>query len=133
MPHRETLANPDRDRSSVDSGDSSDAWHARLLASAGTFERELWIVVVCAMLIDITMTVHGRQIGLIERNPVARHALGVVGVVGLYGLKAAALGVGGFCRYVIPDRYGPVVAIGLALPTLVAICINSVVITVAYM
>lgn len=133
MPHRDTLAQPDRDRSSVESAESSDAWYARLLASAATFERELWLVVVCGMLVDIAMTVHGLQIGLVERNPVARHALSVLGVFGLYVLKVVALALGGFCWYVIPNRYGPIVAVGLAIPTFAAICINSVVITIVYL
>mgnify|MGYP006286738283 CR=1 FL=1 len=105
--------------------DSSDTRLSRLLSSAQAIERELWFVVIAAMLIDVTLTVHGRTIGLVELNPIARHALEVTGVLGLYGLKAVALGLGGCCRLLIPDRYTSLVPLGLALPSAVAVVANA--------
>ena len=100
----------------------------RVLDSVAGVERDLWIVVAAAMLIDVTLTVYGRQLGLVEVNPVARHALGGFGVLGLYGLKGVALGLGGCCRLKLDDRYGALVPLGLAVPTLVAVCINCLLI-----
>ena len=79
-----------------------------------------------AMLVDVTLTVHGLAIGLVEINPFARRAIAVWGVLGLYGLKASALGVGAVCRLVIPDRYGPIVPFGLALPSFLAVVANAI-------
>ena len=123
----------DPTRRSVQSGPQSDApdsstRYGRLLESAATVERELWMVVVCAMLVDVTLTVHGLHVGLVERNPVARSALESFGVFGLYGLKSVALGLGFCCRRAVHDRYGPVVAVGLAIPSGLAVCINTVLI-----
>jgi hypothetical protein len=91
-------------------------------------ERDLWILVAAAMLIDVTLTVHGRQLGLVEVNPIARHALGGFGVLGLYGLKVVALGLGGCCRLTVDDRYGALVPLGLAVPSLTAVGIYSLLI-----
>lgn len=110
--------------------ESSDTRGGRLLESAAALERELWLLVVCAMLADVALTVHGRQVGLVERNPIARHALGALGVPGLYGLKAVALGLGGLCRLAVDDRYGPVVPLGLALPSLAAVCLNAALVAI---
>lgn len=123
MPFRDAIPRPDP--GSVDTPDSR---LGRLLESAADLERDLWIIVAAAMLVDVTLTVHGRQLGLVEVNPIARHALGGFGVLGLYGLKAVALGLGGCCRLGLDDYYGALVPLGLAAPTLAAVCINSVLI-----
>lgn len=81
------------------------------------------------MLADVTLTVYGRQLGLVESNPVARGVLSDVGVIGLVGLKGVALGIGGCCRLLVTDRYGAVVPIGLAVPSLAAVGVNTAVIT----
>ncbi|MFC7135135.1 MULTISPECIES: hypothetical protein [Salinibaculum] len=108
--------------------DTPESRLGRLLESAAGVERDLWILVAAAMLVDVTLTVHGRQLGLVEVNPIARHALGGFGVLGLYGLKGVALGLGGCCRLQLDDRYGALVPLGLAVPTLVAVCINCLLI-----
>ena len=108
--------------------DAADTPFARLLSVARSRERELWFVVVAAMLVDVTLTVHGLSIGLTEANPIARAAIDSAGVLGLYGLKAGALAVGGCCRLVVRDRYGFVVPVGLGLPSAAAVLINSAII-----
>jgi hypothetical protein len=114
----------------ADTDGSPDTRRHRLLRSAAANERDLWILVAAAMLVDVTLTVHGRHLGLVEVNPVARHALAGFGVLGLYGLKLVALGLGGCCRLGVGDRYGPVVPLGLAIPSLIAVCVNTL--TIAY-
>lgn len=93
------------------------------------YERELWFLTVAAMLVDVTLTVHGLHLGLRELNPVARAALEQMGAVGLYGLKAIALLLGAVCAAVVPERYTPFVPLGLAVPSLVAVVINAAVIS----
>lgn len=82
------------------------------------------------MLIDVTLTVHGLQLGLRELNPVARAAIDWIGVLGLYGLKGVALLIGIVCVWLIPDRYTPFVPLGLAIPSVAAVLINTVVISI---
>ena len=80
------------------------------------------------MLVDVTLTVHGLTLGLTEANPVARTAIDTAGVLGLYTLKAGSLAVGGCCRLAVRDRYGVVVPVGLGLPSLLAVVINTAII-----
>lgn len=95
----------------------------------GSIERELWFVALAAMLVDVTLTVHGLQLGLREMNPVARAALDSVGIVGLYGLKAGAVCVGLCCRPLLPARHTGLIPLALAIPSIIAVGINSVLIT----
>jgi hypothetical protein len=88
------------------------------------YERELWVVVIAAMGLDILSTVYGLSIGLQEQNPVARQALNMAGVFGLAGLKGLALAVGWSCFRALPDQFRPVIPLGLAVPSLVATGIN---------
>lgn len=128
MPLRDAIRRSVPTNAAGEAADSPDTRSGRLLQSAAAVERDLWILVAAAMLVDVTLTVHGLQLGLVEVNPIARHALGSFGVLGLYGLKAVALGLGGFCRLCVGDRYGAIVPLGLAIPSLVAVCVNSVLI-----
>lgn len=102
----------------------------QLFGVARARERELWFAVVAVMLVDITLTVHGLTLGLPEANPVARAAIDTAGVLGLYGLKAIALAIGVGCRLIVEDRYGFVVPLGLGIPSLAAVFINSAVLAV---
>lgn len=101
-----------------------------LLTTISAVERELWLVVVLAMLADVPLTLYGLELGLTEMNPVARAAIERTGGLGLYFLEALALGMGVCCTLLIPDRYTALVPLGLALPSVVAVIINTVLITV---
>lgn len=92
------------------------------------YERELWGLTLVAMILDVILTIQGLRLGLHELNPVARTALDQAGAFGLYGLKSVAVLLGVFCVLVIPDRYTPFVPLGLALPSVVAVFINTFVI-----
>lgn len=102
-----------------------DFWH-RL----SSVESRLWALAVVAMLVDVTLTVHGLQLGLAEMNPVARRALETAGVLGLYVLKVVALGTGLFCQRLVPDRLSALVPLVLLLPSLVAVLVNATLISV---
>lgn len=93
-------------------------------------ERDLWYVAIAAMLVDVTLTVHGLQLGLRELNPIARAALDTAGAVGLYALKSGAIAVALCCRLVVPPRHGAIVPLALAVPSLLAVAINATLITV---
>ncbi len=87
-------------------------------------ERALWAVVVLAALADVLLTYYGLQIGLTEANPVARGAIEGYGYWTMLVLKGGALSVGVACWVALPDRFSPVVPLGLAIPWVVASAIN---------
>jgi len=114
-------------------GGSAREWSTRgdrLLQLLRAYERELWLLTLGAMLVDVTLTVHGLQLGLRELNPVGRAALDVAGILGLYALKGVALGLGVSCVLLIPRKFRPLVPLGLAIPSVLAVLINTVVISV---
>ncbi len=108
---------------------SDDSPLSQSLHRLSTAERDLWFVAVAAMLVDVTLTVHGLQLGLRELNPIGRSALETVGIMGLYGLKAGALAVGICCRPLLPTQYRAIIPLALAIPPLVAVVINATLIT----
>lgn len=95
------------------------------LPGVASLERELWFVALAAMLIDVTLTVHGLQLGLRELNPVARAFLDAAGALGLYFLKLIAVLVAVCGRKLIPTRYGWLVPLALALPSTIAVVVNA--------
>lgn len=110
------------------SGDDQSRFHSHFFDRLLSAEKELWFVVVALMLVDVTLTVHGLQIGLIEMNPIAVQALDAAGVLGLYGLKGVALAVGLCCRPLLPNRFNAIVPFALILPSLFAVVVNTVLI-----
>lgn len=113
--------------------DAVDAFATRravFARSVAAVEQQLWLVAVTAMLLDVTLTLHGLHVGLAERNPVARAMLDTFGVSGLYALKLLALSAGVVTWRVVPDRFGPYVPLGLALPSLAAALFNGLLIAV---
>ena len=106
------------------------AFCTRALRLLGRYERQLWLLTLGAMLVDVTLTVHGLQLGLRELNPLARVALDVAGVLGLYALKGVALAMAVCCIRLIPSKYTPLVPFGLAVPSVFAVVNNTVVITI---
>lgn len=96
-------------------------------------ERELWVLAIGAMFVDVMLTVHGLDIGLVEINPVARRALADAGTLGLYALKSLALLVGGFGRVLMPNHLNGLVPLFLAVPSLIAVGINSTLIASLYL
>lgn len=108
----------------------SSTFSDRVLRSLSAYERELWTITLGAMLVDVTLTVHGLQLGLKEMNPIGRVAIEYAGVLGLYALKIVALGMGVCCAFLIPDRYTALVPLGLAIPSLFAVIVNSTLIAI---
>lgn len=97
----------------------------RLLAELDAVEFQLWIVVVAALVLDVYLTYRGLQRGYVEGNPVMAIGMEHLGFAALGLAKAGALGVGRLCRAVRPE-YGPVIALGLAIPWVGAVVVNSI-------
>ncbi|NKE35724.1 hypothetical protein GWG54_07805 [Natronococcus sp. JC468] len=87
-------------------------------------ERALWVLVVLSLVGDVVTTFVGLRIGLAESNPLARSVIYSHGLIGMLGLKGAAVGVGLACRPLLPSAYRAIVPAGLALPWAVAVGIN---------
>jgi len=102
-----------------------ETWGRRALDLLASFERELWVVVVVALLADVYLTQLGLQYGLREGNPLVRHLIGRFGVGALAALKLGVVGLAGVLRELVPARQAPTIPLGLAIPWLAAVCING--------
>jgi len=102
-----------------------DRWGRRALDLLASVERELWVVVVVAMLADVYLTQLGLSSGLREGNPVVRSLVESFGIGALAALKFGVLGLGGIVRELVPERQAPTIPLGLAIPWVVAVCING--------
>ncbi|MFC7155379.1 DUF5658 family protein [Halomarina halobia] len=104
-------------------------WNDRsLLSVAARHERAFWGLAVTAMLLDIGLTYYGLRLGLVEMNPIASEIIAKYGLPGMIGMKSFGFGVALFGRRVVHRRYAALVPLALALPWLVAACINVVMI-----
>ena len=59
----------------------SDEHLRHVLSGGSTLEVGLWVVVAGALVVDIATTAYGLSIGLVEQNPVMRHAIESFGLV----------------------------------------------------
>ena len=87
-------------------------------------ERLLWGMVVVVMLLDVATTAVGLQYGLQEGNALVSAAIETFGIAGLLLIKGLVLGLAVAIASQIPDHVSPVVPLGLALPTLIAVTTN---------
>ncbi|MFC6836312.1 DUF5658 family protein [Halomarina ordinaria] len=99
-----------------------------LLATAARYERGFWGLAVAAMVLDITLTLYGLRIGLVEMNPIASRVITQYGALGMVAMKGFGFGVAVFGRQVVHRRYAALVPLALALPWVVAVCVNVVMI-----
>lgn len=84
----------------------------------------LWGVVVAVMVLDVATTAIGLELGLQEGNGLVRVAVGSFGVAGLLVLKGVVLAAAAGVAVSVPDRVSPVIPLGLALPTTIAVAVN---------
>ena len=92
-------------------------------------EARLWLVAVAALLGDLLLTYYGiAHVGLSEANPVAASVLTGHGYAGLAAVKLVAFGVGVAGRQVVPPAYRWVAPCCLAVPWLLAVASNAVLI-----
>lgn len=97
----------------------------RCLTVVSTHERELWLIVVFTMLADVPLTLLGLDLGLTEMNPVARAAIESAGALGLYVLELIALSIGLCCSQLVSAQNSALVPLGLAIPSVFAVVVNS--------
>jgi hypothetical protein len=100
-------------------------WCRSLLDELAAVERELWLLVGAALVVDVWLTQTGLQIGLQEGNPVMRVAIDAFGVAVLAAAKLLVLGLAGVTRLAMDGRRGVVVPLRLALPWLAAVLVNG--------
>lgn len=93
-----------------------------------TLERRLWWLVVAGFLADTVLTIYGVHAGHVEGNPVMRHALASLGIVGIVGLKSGAIAVAVACRPLLSEAHRPLVPAALSLPWIAAALVNVVVV-----
>ena len=86
-------------------------------------ELVLWLLVCWTVVLDIGLTAYGLSVGLVERNPVIRHALDAVGLAALVAAKGVALAVAVVFRIVWPE-YALVAPLGLAIPWVLVVVYN---------
>ncbi|WP_121743063.1 DUF5658 family protein [Natronorubrum halophilum] len=114
---------------------SSDGAYPRYQLPGNTtpesLERALWALVVLSLVGDVVTTFAGLHLGLAESNPVARGAIEGHGLAGMLALKGVAVGIGLICRPMLPEAYRPIVPAGLAIPWVIAVCINLYMISMA--
>lgn len=94
------------------------------LSGVGRVERLLWVLVAVGLVGDVLTTYYGLRIGLTESNPVARAAIEQFGMGAMVGMKLLAVGVGLYCRRLLPKPHVLLVPTGLAVPWLAAVVIN---------
>jgi hypothetical protein len=97
------------------------------LSGVSDVEFALWLVVLGALVTDIVTTAYGLSIGLVEQNPVMRHALDSIGLIALPIAKAGALAIALAVRYTWPE-YALLAPLALAVPWVLAVGINVAVI-----
>lgn len=86
----------------------------------------LWAFVVVALVLDVALTYYGLTVGLHESNPVARTLFSMYGVVeSMLLLKGAVIAVALVAYTWLPERYRPIVPLGVATPWFVAGLINA--------
>lgn len=86
----------------------------------------LWGFVAVALVLDIVLTYYGLAAGLEEGNPVARTLFSMYGVIeSMLLLKGIVIAVALVAYAAVPEKYQPVVPLGIALPWFVASLINA--------
>lgn len=109
------------------------AAEARVWATArraDTVEVSLWLVVLVAVTLDVYTTYLGLSAGLAEGNPIMRWAIEGYGFGALALAKVFVLGCAGLVREARPGD-GVVIALGVALPSVLTVVANVVTLTTA--
>lgn len=86
---------------------------------------QLWLAVLISMTLDIGLTIHGLRHGFIEQNPIVLFGIETVGYAVLAFLKVPALVIGFLGWITLPETYRQLNLVGLAVPWMSAIIVNS--------
>ena len=82
-------------------------------------------LVVVALLADVYLTQTGLQAGLSEGNPLARYLIETFGIGALAAFKVGVVGLAGVVSRLVPERQAPTIPLGVAIPWVVAVCVNG--------
>lgn len=88
-------------------------------------EVTLWLVVLASVTLDVYTTYLGLAAGLTESNPAMRWVIEGYGFAAFGVTKAVVVAAAGLFRELRP-RYGPVIALGLAVPWVLTVVVNVV-------
>jgi len=86
-------------------------------------ERQLWSLVVLALVVDVHTTAIGLEQGLTEGNPLMRWAIEFGGIGALALAKTSVLAIGLGVRRQLP-QYRLTIPLGLAVPWVAVVVIN---------
>lgn len=109
--------------------EAGEEWWVRRIITSGwrevnARERELWVLVVGALFVDFGLTLYGLQLGLVERNPLARSLITAYGFPAVLVLKGGALAIAAILRTLLPEAYGAMVPLALAISWGYAVAVN---------
>jgi hypothetical protein len=91
----------------------------------GSLDAWLWGLVGLGFVLDIVLTYHGLGVGLEESNPIVRRLFAVFGVLEtMFLMKGFVVAMAAFAWVTLPERYRPVIPLGVCLPWLLASIIN---------
>lgn len=119
-----TLATTNRWRAPVGRATAGAERRRRYLGSLGRSESCYWLLVFLASVADVGLTVHGRQSGLVELNPLARTMIETHGYAVMIPMKAAAVSVALAGWAVLSERQRWIVPASLALPWTAGAIVN---------
>ncbi|MFD1514103.1 DUF5658 family protein [Halomarina rubra] len=79
-------------------------------------EHALWAIAIFALIADIGLTAYGLELGAVELNPYVAWVIAEFYLVGMVVMKFGALAVALIGRWLIPNEYGSLVPVALAVP-----------------
>lgn len=100
----------------------------RIVDRTSRLERQLWVVALGVLVLDLATTAYGLELGLRESNPVALALLERYGYWGFVALKGFAVAVGAVGWWVVPRDYQYVVPLCLAGPWAAGGVVNALLI-----
>jgi len=103
---------------------------ASVTDDVATVEVLLWLVVLASVALDVYTTHLGLSAGLTEGNPLMHHAIDGFGIGALVVAKLLVVG-GALAVRALRPRYGAPIVLGLAVPWVATVFVNSVTLAMA--
>lgn len=100
----------------------------RFSRTAAAKESKLWWLVLLALAVDLGSTIYGFRLGFVEQNYLARILLANFGLVGILGLKFAALTLAVALRRIVPSEHVGLIPLALGIPWWIGALTNTVLI-----
>lgn len=100
----------------------------RFSRTAAAKESTLWLLVLLALVVDVGSTLYGFRLGFVEQNDLARILLANFGILGIIGLKFAALALAVALRRIVPSEHVGLIPLALGIPWWIGALTNAVLI-----